>query len=150
MKLESPAGPVPASIKSAQRNPYSVLGITPAEGALFLLLLGLVYSTTYFYSYLLFHTLVELFSIIIAITIAVITVNCLNLIDNPYLRFVGISSFFTGVLDLVHTISFKGIPIFSDYDYYAPQFWIAARYVEAFSMSPASSFSERTGASTQP
>jgi signal transduction histidine kinase/DNA-binding response OmpR family regulator len=34
----------------------------------------------------------------------------------------------------VHTISFKGIPIFKDYDYYAPQLWLAARYVESFSM----------------
>ena len=125
---------IPASIKAAPRKPYRLLGFTISEGVLFLLVLFGVHLTTYHYSYLLFHTVVELFSIFIATTITVITVNCWSSIENRYISFTGISYLFVGLLDLMHTLSFKGIPIFTNYDYYAPQFWIAARYVESFSL----------------
>ncbi len=123
-----------ASIEETASKPYTLLGIDLPEGVIFLSLLFLVHLTTLHYSYLLFHTIAELFSVFIAVTITIITINCLNSIENRYLRFVGISYFFVGVLDLAHTLSFKGIPIFTDYAYYAPQLWIAARYVESISM----------------
>ncbi|MDD5286371.1 MAG: MASE3 domain-containing protein [Desulfuromonadaceae bacterium] len=41
---------------------------------------------------------------------------------------------FIGVLDLLHTLSYKGMPIFTDYDYYANQLWIAARYLESITI----------------
>ncbi len=125
---------VAATAKRVTRKRYNLLDFTIPEGLIFLALLFLVYLTTYYYSYLLFHTLSELFSIFIAITITIITINCFGSIENQYISFVGISYFFVGLLDLMHTLSFKGIPIFTDYDYYAPQFWIAARYVESLSM----------------
>jgi len=34
-------------------------------------------------------------------------------------------------MDLFHTMSYKGMHIFTDYDYYANQLWIAARYFES-------------------
>lgn len=126
--------PVPASIKAAPRRPPNLLGITIPEGALFLLLLFAVHLTTHHYNYLLFHTIAELFSIFIAVTITIIAINCWPSIENRYISFTGISYLFIGSLDLVHTLSYKGMPIFTDYDYYAPQFWIAARYVESLSM----------------
>ena len=96
-------------------------------------LLAAVHYTS-LYSYLLFHSIAELFSIFIAFTVFVIAVNCWESIRNPYLQFVGAANFFIGVLDLLHTLSYKGMGIFTDYDYYAPQFWIAARYLEAVSL----------------
>ena len=125
---------VTASAEEGAPKPYGLLDISIPEGVIFLSLLFLVHLTTYYYNYLLFHTLAEIFSIFIAITIAFITINCLSSIENQYLRFIGISYLFVGLLDLMHTLSFKGMPIFTDYDYYAPQFWIAARYVESLSM----------------
>ncbi|MDD2735477.1 MAG: MASE3 domain-containing protein [Desulfuromonadaceae bacterium] len=85
-------------------------------------------------NYLLFHSIVELFSIVIAFTVFVITWNSLGYINNPYLIVVGVSYLFIGVLDLLHTLSYKGMPIFVDYDYYANQLWIAARFLESITL----------------
>ncbi len=123
-----------ASIKGTPDKPHTLLDISIPEGLIFLALLLFVHLTAYYYNYLLFHIIVEFFSIFIALTISFITINCLSSIENQYLRFIGISYSFVGLLDLMHTLSFKGMPLFTDYDYYAPQFWIAARYVESLSM----------------
>ena len=85
-------------------------------------------------NYLLFHSIVELFSVVIAFTVFAITWNSLGYIKNPYLIIVGISYLFIGVLDLLHTLSYKGMPIFVNYDYYANQLWIAARYMESITL----------------
>jgi PAS domain S-box-containing protein len=92
-----------------------------------------LHLTTY-HNYLLFHNLVEIFSVIIAMTIFVIALNCWKSIQNQYVIFIGIAYLFIGFLDILHTLSYKGMPIFTDYDYYAPQFWIAARLMESVSM----------------
>ena len=101
--------------------------------ALFALLVCGVYLTSN-YSYLLFHSVAEFFSIFIAVTLFIIAINCAASIRNQYILFVGLSYLFIGLVDFFHTLSYKGMPIFTDYDYYAPQFWIAARYMEAISM----------------
>ncbi len=115
----------------ALSDPY--LGISWREGAgLFLLLLSVHLLSNY--NYLLFHSAAELFSIFIAATIGIIVINCWQSIRNQYVLFIGLGYFFVGLLDVLHTLTFKGMPIFRDYDYYAPQFWIAARYLESVSM----------------
>jgi signal transduction histidine kinase/CheY-like chemotaxis protein len=107
--------------------------ISLREGIAFaLLLLGI--HLTLGSGYLLFHSLVELSSVCIAVVISVIALNCWHLIRNQYLLVLGAAYFFVGLLDVLHTLSYKGMPIFTDYDYYAPQFWIAARYLESLSM----------------
>ncbi len=98
------------------------------------LALAAMHLSTHHYSYLLFHSIVEMFSIFIAITVFIIVVNTAHLVKNEYIIVIGVSYLFVGVLDFVHTIAFKGMPIFTDYDYYAPQLWIAARYMESISM----------------
>jgi hypothetical protein len=82
-------------------------------------------------NYLLFHSLVELISIIVAATVFIVTWNSIKYIRNPYLIMIGISYLFIGILDLLHTLAYKGMPIFTDYDYYANQLWIAARAMES-------------------
>lgn len=85
-------------------------------------------------NYLLFHSLAEIFSIIIAGAFFIITWNSKQYIKNNYLIFIGIAYFFIAGLDLLHTLSYKGINIFKDYDYYANQLWIAARYLESLTL----------------
>jgi len=92
-----------------------------------------LYLTT-LVNYLLFHSIVELFSIIVAFSVFTITWNSVRYINSPYLLIVGISYLFVGVLDLLHTLAYKGMPIFTDYDYYANQLWIAARYLESITL----------------
>ena len=89
-----------------------------------------LYLTT-LVNYLLFHSIVELFSIIVAASVFIITWNSIKYIKNPYLVMVGISYLFIGILDLLHTLSYKGVMIFTDYDFYANQLWIAARGLES-------------------
>ncbi|MDM8568317.1 MASE3 domain-containing protein [Thiotrichales bacterium HSG1] len=86
------------------------------------------------YNYLLFHSIAEFFSIIVCCTVFLITWNSRQYIKNPYLLFIGIAYFFISILDLLHILSYKGMSIFTDYDYYANQLWIAARYLEAISL----------------
>ena len=92
-----------------------------------------LYATTSV-NYLLFHSLAEIFSIVVAFSIFVIAWNSEKYISNTYLLFVGIAYLFIGFLDLLHTLSYKGMPIFTDYDYYANQLWIGARYLESLTL----------------
>jgi len=98
----------------------------------FILLVGLYFTT--FVNYLLFHTLAEIFSIIVAGSFFMITWNSKDYIKNPYLLFIGIAYLFIAFLDLLHTLSYKGMPVFTDYDFYANQLWIGARYMEALTL----------------
>ena len=96
------------------------------------ILIGL-YLTT-FINYLLFHSLSEIFSIVVAFSFFMIAWNSKIYIKNQYLLFIGIAYLFIALLDLLHTLAYKGMPIFTDYDYYANQLWIGARYLESMTL----------------
>ncbi len=89
---------------------------------------------TSFYDYLLFHSLAELFSIVIAFAIFMFAWNTRQHVENGYFLFLGISYLCVGTLDTLHTLSYQGMQLFKDYDYYANQLWIAARYLESLSL----------------
>ncbi|WHH59563.1 GGDEF domain-containing protein [Petroclostridium sp. X23] len=86
------------------------------------------------YNYLLFHSIAEIFSICIAFTIFMLTWNSEKYIKSNYLLLIGVAYLFIGFLDLLHTLSYKGMKIFTDYDYYANQLWIATRYMESVTL----------------
>ncbi len=101
-----------------------------AIGGLFFL--GLVLSRLH--SYLLFHSLAEIFSIIIACSIFALAWNSRRIIDNGYFVFIGIAYLFVGALDLLHTLSYKGMGVFPGASPNLPtQLWIAARYMQGIS-----------------
>ena len=66
--------------------------------------------------------------------------NSQKYIQSSYLIFIAIAYLFIAGLDLLHTLSYKGMNIFQDYDYYANQLWIAARYLESITLLIAFSF----------
>lgn len=100
------------------------------------------------YNYLLFHSLAELFSIVVAGCIFIIAWNARHLLDNAYLLFIGIASLFIGGIDLVHTLAYKGMGVFPRYDANLPtQLWIAARYLQAVTLLVAPWFLRRKGRS---
>jgi len=89
---------------------------------------------TSFYNYLLFHTIAELFSIIVAGGIFVICWNSRKNIDNSFFLVIGISLLYVSVIDLIHTLAYTGMNIFTGYDSNLPtSLWIAARYFQAIS-----------------
>ena len=83
---------------------------------------------TSLYSYLLFHSIAEIFSIVVACGIFFLAWNTRKFVDNSYLLFVGIAYLFVAVVDLIHTLAYKGMGVFVGYDANLPtQLWIAAK-----------------------
>jgi len=122
-----------SSVDLRKYLPYPVWG---------LVLLAL-YVTSH-YSYLLFHSLAEIFSIIIAVGVFAIAWNARRFLDNNYLLFLGVAYLFVALIDLVHTLSYKGMGVFPGYGANLPtQLWIAARYLEAASLLAAPLFLKR-------
>ncbi len=104
--------------------------------------LGLYLSSLY--HYLLFHSISELFSILIASTIFLIAWNARRFFDNNYFIFIGIAYLFVAGLDLIHALAYKGVGIFLGYDAnLATQLWIAARYMQGLSLLIAPYFLRR-------
>ncbi|MEW6118286.1 MAG: MASE3 domain-containing protein [Nitrospirota bacterium] len=96
-------------------------------------LVGLYLSSLH--HFLLFHTIAELFSIAVAFAILMLTWNSRRYFDNSTLQFIGIAYFFVGVLDLLHTLAYKGMNVFPQYTANLPtQLWIAGRYVQSISL----------------
>ena len=97
-----------------------------------LTLLGLYLTSRQ--SYLLFHSLAEIFAVVVSFGIFVLTWNSRRFIDNNYILFLGIAYLFTGIIDLVHTLAYQGMGVFPEYGSNpATQLWIAARYVQSVS-----------------
>lgn len=98
----------------------------------FLVLVGLYFTT--FVNYLLFHTLAEVFSVVIAFSIFVVAWNSRRYLRNPYLVYIGVAYLFIAFIDLLHTLSYPGMPLFIGEKYFANQLWIGARYMESITL----------------
>ncbi len=108
--------------------------------AFFVVLLAVLYMVS-LRNYLLAHTLIELYAVIISFTIFYLAWNSRKYSDNNYLLLLGIAYLFVGGLDLLHTISYRGMGVFTGSDANLPtQLWIAARYVESISVLIAPAF----------
>jgi len=95
--------------------------------------LVLLYFTS-LYSYILFHTLAEIFSIVIAFTVFIIAWNSREYIQNSYILFIGLAYLFIAFLDLLHTLGYTGMAIFPEYPYLGNQIWVGARYMESLTL----------------
>lgn len=83
-------------------------------------------------SYLLFHAIVEIFSIVIAFGVFIVAWNSDQLVKNSYLLILGVGSLFIGIIDTVHTLAFQGMGVFVDSGANLPtQLWVAGRYLQA-------------------
>ncbi len=108
--------------------------VLPGQFGISVLILVILYLSTC-YSYLLFHALVEIFTIIVAVVIFIIIWNSRHIVQNAYFNFLGISYLFIAIIDLLHTLSFKGMGIFPAGDSNLPtQLWIVARYMQSLSL----------------
>ena len=96
-------------------------------GALFLALWGMAWQ-----NYLLFHALVEFASIAVASAMFAVAWNARRFSTNGYLTFLGVAILPVAILDLFHTLSYKGMGVFAAQGAdQATQFWIAGRVLEA-------------------
>jgi PAS domain S-box-containing protein len=101
--------------------------------------LGLYLSSLY--SYLLFHSLIEITTIAIGFTLFILTWNARRFLGNDSLKILGIGYAFIAFVDLIHTLAYKGMNIFPSFGANLPtQLWIAARYLQAFTLFAAPFF----------
>jgi signal transduction histidine kinase len=95
-------------------------------------------------NYLLFHSAVEVFSIVIAFAIFAIAWNTRRIMESSYLLFIGIACLFVGGIDLLHTLAYSGMGVFPEYGANLPtQLWIATRYMLSLSFLAALFFTNR-------
>ncbi len=103
------------------------------EFIIYVLVLLAIYSF-HFYNYLLFHVTAELLSIIIGIVIFIIAWNARKNIENHFFLVLGIASLHVSAIDLIHTLTYKGMNIILGYTADLPtQFWVVARFMQAVS-----------------
>ncbi len=135
MNVSDTSGPgTPAGVFSESRVFFAVLILILAGAAL-----------TSLYSFLFFHVIAEMFSIIIAGAIFIIAWNTRRYLQNNYLLMLGIAYLFIGSIDFIHTLAYAGMNIFIGYDANLPtQLWIIARYVEAVTLVIAPLMFDRT------
>ncbi|MHB0980690.1 MAG: MASE3 domain-containing protein [Thermoleophilia bacterium] len=92
-------------------------------------------------SYLLFHSLVEVFTVSVAFSIFIITYNTRHFLENNYVLLVGIACLFVGAMDLLHTLAYRGMGVFPDATADLPtQLWLAARFLQTVALVTAPFF----------
>lgn len=96
-------------------------------------------------NYLLFHTLGELFSIVLALVALVVATTSLQFTRNHFVVFIAVALGWCGGLDLVHTLAYKGMGLLPvDNANPATQLWMAARSLQALALLGATWFLNRT------
>lgn len=86
-------------------------------------------------SYLLFHSITEIFSTVILWSIFVLAFNTRRFLKTSYFIFLGTGFLFVGIFDTFHLLAYKGMNIFpgSNDGNLSTQLWIAMRYLLGFS-----------------
>ncbi len=95
--------------------------------------IGALYLTS-LHSYLLFHSVIELFTVAVAVAVFGFAWNARHYLNN-YLLFVGIAALSVALLDLMHTLAYEGMGVFGeDTSNLATQLWTAGRYLQGVSV----------------
>ncbi|MDM8535769.1 MASE3 domain-containing protein [Desulfobacterales bacterium HSG17] len=100
---------------------------------------GLLIFTGFYYisinNYLLFHSLTELFSVVIGTGIFMMVCVAYKFMENPFVLIIGVAYLFIGILDVLHIFAYKGMGVFPAFDANLPtQLWIQARLLESLSI----------------
>ena len=86
-------------------------------------------------NYLLFHTLAELFSIVIAMVAIVVVTTAQRFTRNHFAVYIAVAIGWCGGLDLLHMLVFKGMHLLpGDSANPATQLWVAARFIQAVAL----------------
>ncbi|MHB9109951.1 MAG: sensor histidine kinase [Armatimonadota bacterium] len=85
-------------------------------------------------TYLLFHSLVELASIVVGVAVFSIGWSTRRVTGQSFLLVLAVASLCVGAIDLLHILAFKGMQVLPwDNKNLPTQLWIAARYLESAS-----------------
>lgn len=87
------------------------------------------------YDFVLFHTLVEVLRVIVLGGVFVLAWHTRRWASNTFLLVFGIAAIHVAALELLHTLSYRGLALFPGFDANLPtQLWIAFRYLESLSV----------------
>lgn len=64
------------------------------------------------YNYLLFHSLVEISIVVVAVVLFMNTWFSRNTLKNNYLLFLGLAYVFIAFIEVLHTLAYKGMGVF--------------------------------------
>ncbi len=79
------------------------------------------------------HNLAEMFSVVVAVGIFMLTWNARRFLDNHFFLFLGIAYLFVGIIDALHALAFDGW-IGVGNRHIDTQLWYAARYLQGVSL----------------
>jgi len=103
-------------------------------------IIGAIFFSTALWNYLFFHILAEFFSVVVGFMIFVIAFNTKKYIKYRYFLLLGIGFLFVSSIDLLHTITYRGMNILEPTLFEATQLWILARFMEAGTLLAAFTF----------
>lgn len=110
------------------------------ETALIAAIIGGMYWISLF-NYLLFHSLVEAFTIVVGTGIFFLAWNTRAMLDNHYLLIFGIAQAFISLIDLLHMLAYAGMGVFANGGAgLSTQLWIAGRFLQAATLCAAPFF----------
>ena len=96
------------------------------------------------HNYLLFHSIAEGFSIVVAFGMFTVAWHTRKYSENGFLLFLGIVYASVACIDLLHMLSYEGMGIYIvDESDRATQFWVAARFIQSMSLLIAPFFLQR-------
>ena len=97
-----------------------------------MVLLGVALFAVSRFDYLLFHGLVETVSMVVATSIFFLAIHAREHMENPALRLLGVGFVFIALVNLLHTLAYKGMGVFPDHGAnLATQLWIVLRLMSA-------------------
>ncbi len=124
------------------RRRYLTLGALWPVLAALALIDSLYFSSTS--GYLLFHSLAEIFAIIISGSVFTLAWNSRRFSHQYYLLFVGIALLFASGINILHALSYDGLGVFKGGGANLPtQLWLARRYLEGVALLAAPLFLRR-------
>jgi diguanylate cyclase (GGDEF)-like protein/PAS domain S-box-containing protein len=86
-------------------------------------------------NFLLFHSTIEVFSIVVGVLVFAISRASYNYEQSDYFVFLGNAFLFVAIVDFLHMLAYKGMNVFPGISTDIPtQLWIAARYIESISI----------------
>lgn len=93
--------------------------------------------------YILFHSLAEIFAVVISGAVYTLAWNSRRFSNQYYLLFVGIALLAASVLNILHVLSYDGLGVFQAGPNLPTQLWLARRYLESIALLIAPFFFRR-------
>ena len=114
----------------------------PSRSIILTILVLVIFFILSQYNFLIFHSLAEMVSIVIAWGVFMLVWNSRRIINNDNLVSLGIALLFVGLIDGLHTLAYQGMGIFDTElsTNYATQLWIVARVLQSLSLLLFTSF----------